>query len=258
MTDELSQIADLWNSQWTAAPADVAPILGDRFTAEAYRQIAAAVPCHDATVLEAGCGTGRFSALLGSAHPNAEVVGIDVSVAALKTATRIATTLGCRNVRFREASIFELPFPDDSFDYVFNEGVIPLFSERSSHTHEDAVREMCRVAKPGGVVLVSVANWYCLPHTAYKWCVNTLGRGYELGYEKSFRHEELRKLLRANGLHDIRFSGFYPSYGLYRLSRKPLGSLRPVLHRLGTIVDRIERPWLSRRFGFQLVATARK
>lgn len=258
MSEEQSNIVHLWDAHWTTAACDVTSILQDRFTVEAYRRLSAFVTRSDPVVLEAGCGTGRFSVLLARQFPRSRVIGIDVSAEAVARAQKLSVALECKNVCFQRASLFALPFPDNYFDFVFNEGVLMLFSLESALTYHDAIREMVRVAKPGGKVLVSVANWNCFPHTFYKWYLQLRSRRYEYGYEKSFKHSELSQLLTEHGLKDLEFSGFYPSYGFYRLQRSDSGLFKWVFRALGRVVDRLDYPWLSGTFGFQIMAAGTK
>jgi len=252
-----SDIMRLWERRWTEAEQSAGAILQDRFTVEAYRRLSALVTRPHAAVLEAGCGTGRFSALLGRQFPRARVVGIDVSPTAIATARKVAEALGCGNTTFEQADVFALPFADGRFDLVFNEGILPLFSLESTHTYRDAIREMIRVTKPGGRVVVSVPNWSCFPHTLYKWVLPLTGRRYEYGYEKSFKRSELARLLSDHGLKDLEFTGFYPSYGFYRLAGRSR-ALGWLLRGLGRLTDSLDGPWLSRVFGFQIVAAGTK
>jgi SAM-dependent methyltransferase len=70
-------------------------------------------------VLDAGCGAGRF--LDVASGTKADVVGIDISSAI--DAAR-ANLEGRTNVHFVQASIYELPFREEAFDFVYCIGVI--------------------------------------------------------------------------------------------------------------------------------------
>jgi SAM-dependent methyltransferase len=70
-------------------------------------------------VLDAGCGMGRFSDV--ASRWGATVVGIDLS-RAVEAAQR---NIGSRpNVNIAQANIFELPFRDGTFDFIFSIGVL--------------------------------------------------------------------------------------------------------------------------------------
>ncbi len=96
--------------------------------------------------IDVGCGGGRLSiaiARLGAA----EVVGCDISEDGLRDARRRAA--GLTNVRFERASALDLPFADESFDFVLCNGVL--------HHTPDPVRgfgEITRILKHGGRAFV--------------------------------------------------------------------------------------------------------
>ena len=102
------------------------------------------------TVLEVGCGTGVLDRWLarhtGRAH---HIVGIDISRYVLREAAALATQAGLEGVvEFREGSAEALPFPENSFDVVMSSTVIQRVEA------DRMLREMVRVAKPGGRVAV--------------------------------------------------------------------------------------------------------
>jgi SAM-dependent methyltransferase len=72
-----------------------------------------------ATVLEAGCGIGAQTVILARNSPGAAFTSVDVSAASLDEARSRAREAGISNVAFRQADIFDLPFPEASFDHVF-------------------------------------------------------------------------------------------------------------------------------------------
>ena len=67
------------------------------------------------TILDLGCGTGRFSEALG-AHFDAEVIGIDPSKKMLEQARRKRRD---RRIRFELGRGESIPVPDDSVDLIF-------------------------------------------------------------------------------------------------------------------------------------------
>lgn len=250
----------IWNGHWGSSIRASTEVLRSRFTKEAFRKINAFVRERDRLILEVGCGTGRFCTLLACEHPNATVTGIDLSQNALDIARRLKLELRCDNLSFIEANLFRLPFPDDYFDVVFSEGVISHFSMDGTPTYADALSEMARVTKAGGRVIASVPNWYCFPHTIYKWLLERLDIPYEYGYEKSFRPNELAQLFRCHGLHGVQLSGFHPAHTFYRLTR-----FSRLFRIAGVLTDQIERlcdlarmDLFSRMFGFEILAMGSK
>jgi demethylmenaquinone methyltransferase/2-methoxy-6-polyprenyl-1,4-benzoquinol methylase len=100
-------------------------------------------------ILDCATGTGdvaiEFSRALG---PAARITGIDFCPEMLDLARSKAAREG-RAIDFREADLLRLPFPDASFDVVSI-----AFGIRNVPDLATAVREMARVLKPGGRLLV--------------------------------------------------------------------------------------------------------
>jgi len=97
-------------------------------------------------VLEVGCGTGNLSILAKRLHPAADVTGIDPDPKALARAHRKAQR-GRVVVRFDLAYSEQLPFPDAAFDRVLS---ALMLHHLDSNAKVPALREVCRVLKPGG------------------------------------------------------------------------------------------------------------
>jgi ubiquinone/menaquinone biosynthesis C-methylase UbiE len=96
-------------------------------------------------VLDAGCGNGRYTAawrLIGAR----QAVGVDISPLNIATARRRVEQLNINGVTFEQGNALELPFPDNSFDVVFSNGVL-------HHTVDwrAGVLECVRTLKPGGL-----------------------------------------------------------------------------------------------------------
>ena len=100
-------------------------------------------------VLEAGCGTGAQSVILARNNPDVNFVSIDISPNSLELARRAVKQAGLRNVRFEEADVFRLPFPDTKFDAVF---VCFVLEHLSKPLH--ALAELRRVLRSGGAITV--------------------------------------------------------------------------------------------------------
>jgi SAM-dependent methyltransferase len=98
------------------------------------------------------CGAGHTA--LAFAPRVAEVVGVDLTLAMLTQARRLAAERGLTNVTFERGDVEQLHFPDASFDVVT--------SRYSAHYYPHplaALREAARVLRPGGgVLLVDVVS----------------------------------------------------------------------------------------------------
>jgi len=101
------------------------------------------------SVLEAGCGVGAQTVILATNSPKALITSIDVSEASVVEARKAVQTAGIDNVTLRQADIFELPFPPESFDHVFLCFVLEHLAQPVA-----ALRALKRVLKPSGTITV--------------------------------------------------------------------------------------------------------
>jgi len=98
-------------------------------------------------VLDWACGPGLVSAALA---PRArEVVALDLTDATLRVAGRKLAEAGRGNVRRVRADGLRLPFPDARFD-----AVVMRLALHHLESPEDAVREVRRALRPGGVLAI--------------------------------------------------------------------------------------------------------
>lgn len=70
-------------------------------------------------ILEAGCGTGAQTVILTKNSPNSQFTSIDISEESIKSAETRVKEAGRNNVKFKVADVFNLPFPDKSYDHIF-------------------------------------------------------------------------------------------------------------------------------------------
>ena len=98
-----------------------------------------------ATVLDLGCGTGRFAALFAGRF-EARVIGLDPALAMLRAATQGD---GSDNLFYSAARSEQLPLADGCCDLAWLSQMIHHVGDR-----EACARELRRVLRPGGHVLV--------------------------------------------------------------------------------------------------------
>ncbi|HXJ80741.1 MAG TPA: methyltransferase domain-containing protein [Candidatus Methylomirabilis sp.] len=98
-------------------------------------------------LIDCGCGPGSITLDLAQAVAPGEAIGIDIREDALTQARALARERGITNITFRTASIYQLPYPDGSFDAAFACAVLQHLG-----TPLAALREIRRVLKPGGVI----------------------------------------------------------------------------------------------------------
>jgi len=112
-------------------------------------------------ILDVGCGPGTITADLAKLVPEGHVTGIERSAEdVLQSARDHAAAEGITNITYAIDDVLSLSFPDDSFDVVHAHQVL-------QHVPDPvlALKEMYRVAKPGGIVAArdtdfSAMAWY--------------------------------------------------------------------------------------------------
>jgi len=115
--------------------------------------LALASPIVGERVLDVACGTGLVSFDAARAiGPNGRVLGIDLSKKMVAAAERRASELKLSNCKFSRMDAETLALPDASFDLALCALGLMYMPDP-----EQALREMCRVLRPGG--RVSVAVW---------------------------------------------------------------------------------------------------
>lgn len=102
-------------------------------------------------LLDIGCGEGRHS--IAAAVLGFKVTGVDYEPLALRRARQSARMNHVRGIRFQEANVFCLPFPDSCFDVVLDYGC--LHHQRKSDWRP-YVTSILRVLKPCGFYVLSV------------------------------------------------------------------------------------------------------
>jgi ubiquinone/menaquinone biosynthesis C-methylase UbiE len=70
-------------------------------------------------VLEAGCGVGAQTITLAKNSPGALITSIDISETSIIEARKKVEVAGLKNVNFKQADIFNLPYDSESFDHIF-------------------------------------------------------------------------------------------------------------------------------------------
>jgi len=156
-------------------------------------------------LLDVGCGPGSITRGLAERVAPGQVVGVDLSRETLEAARRDAATRGLTNLRYEEGSVYQLPFPDASFDVAYAHQVLQHLRERGA-----ALREMLRVVRPGGLVAVRDVDW----GTAAYWPRDPwIDRFIEVHHRTWYQNggepqmgRQLRALFNAAGVADLEVS----------------------------------------------------
>jgi ubiquinone/menaquinone biosynthesis C-methylase UbiE len=146
----------------------------EAFRPELQKAIRSLYPTKFPSILDCPCGDGFYTQLLANHFTRSNIVAVDYSTDCLERARQNSSA---SNVEFQQADAYDLPFDDDSFDFVW--------CAQSFITLEDpvrALRELARVARPGAEIAVLETDEY--HHVLLPWPVEL-----ELAVYRSLRTE---------------------------------------------------------------------
>jgi arsenite methyltransferase len=113
----------------------------------------------DEKVLDAGCGRGLMSVGIAKRMKTGKVTAVDVwdprvlSGNSADAARANAKKEGVgERIRFEEGDLRKLVYPAENFDLVFSGGALHFFEDEPDR--DQAVRELLRVLKPGGRLMI--------------------------------------------------------------------------------------------------------
>ncbi|MFQ4148652.1 methyltransferase domain-containing protein [Arthrobacter sp. LAPM80] len=110
---------------------------------------------HGLRVLDVGAGPGTITTDFARLVAPGEVLGLDRSPEVVASATALAAGAHLQNLTFDTGDIYNLDFPADTFDVVHAHQVLQHLTDPVN-----ALQEMRRVAKPGGIVAVRDADFH--------------------------------------------------------------------------------------------------
>lgn len=132
-------------------------------------------------ILDIGCGPGTITADLAALVPDGHVTGVDHAPGILDQARATAAERGLENVDFAVADVHALDHPDNTFCVVHAHQVLQHVGDPVQ-----ALREMRRVTRPGGLVAVRDSDY-----AAMTWFPVSAGMDEWL--------DLYRRVARANG-----------------------------------------------------------
>jgi ubiquinone/menaquinone biosynthesis C-methylase UbiE len=181
-------------------------------------------PLRDSRILDVGCGDGAL--LCTTASRGSVAIGVDPDPAMVTAARSRAREMGV-SVTLLQGSVERLAFPDATFDVVTAVTVLCFVSDVAG-----AVREMARVLRPGGLLVLGELGRWSL------WAMNRRVRGWLGSATWKAAHfwsaAELCALAEQAGLsvNTIHGGAFYP----------PIGALARIMAPVDS--------WLGRRTNF--------
>lgn len=177
-------------------------------------------------VLEVGSGAGRFSQIVLD-FTKATLYSVDYSDAVSAN----YKNNGHHGDRFHlfQASVYEMPFPDNSFDKVFCFGVL-------QHTPDfkRSVQSLIAKAKPGGEVIVDfypIRGWWTKIHAKYIFRPLT----------KRMSHEKLLGMIEKNTSWVMKLNFFFDKIGIGKLVNRFL----PICDIKGTLPHNLSKDELK-------------
>ncbi|HLQ70801.1 MAG TPA: demethylmenaquinone methyltransferase [Bacillota bacterium] len=149
----------------------------------------------NATALDVCCGTGDWSISLAEAvGENGHVTGLDFSKNMLSVAKKKNDTLQLKQLTFLHGNAMELPFADNTFDYV-----TIGFGLRNVPDYMHVLKEMYRVTKPGGKVACletsqpTLIGYRQLYYFYFRFIMPVIGRLFAKSYkEYAWLHESAK------------------------------------------------------------------
>ena len=148
-------------------------------------------------MLDLGCGAGRHA--FEAARRGARVVALDMDNGELQNVRAVAAAMGDAgeipaggSIQTVSGDATAMPFPDGAFDVV-------IASEVMEHIPADqqAMGEVARVLRPGGVAAVTVPAW--MPERVC-WLLSDDYHNVPGGHLRIFTRPELETKLRRAGL----------------------------------------------------------
>ena len=185
-------------------------------------------------ILDSCCGTGDLAIECLCQQPHCHVIGADFAVPMLEIAqSKIRNPQSAiRNPRFLAGDALRLPFADATFD-----AVMVAFGARNFENTQSGLREMQRVVKPGGRVLVLefmrptsplLQRGFGLFFNRVLPVVGRLISGHDAAYkylpssvEGFYTRREFEKLLRQTGFINVRSFDYSGGIATSFIATKP-------------------------------------
>jgi ubiquinone/menaquinone biosynthesis C-methylase UbiE len=173
-------------------------------------------------ILEVGSGAGRFTQVVLE-HTTGNLYSIDYSDAV--TANHKNNGHYGSRLNLFQASIYDMPFPDDSFDKVFCFGVL-----QHKPDFKASLKALVDKVKPGGELVVDfypITGWWTKIHAKY------LLRPYT----KKMSHERLLNKIDRNADRMIGLYKFFDKIGVGKIANRFL----PICDIRGTLPDNLSK-----------------
>jgi SAM-dependent methyltransferase len=155
-------------------------------------------------VIEIGCGSGFTT--LALARRGARCALLDISSVALETSTAAFVKAGLAEPERYLQDALNSNLPSDTFDLVWNGGVIEHFADEGK---KKLMKEMVRICAPGGQVLILVPNRLAWQFQL-RQALQKLRGTWIYGFEDDMSPGRLLRMAHAVGLDNSEAYAFNP------------------------------------------------
>lgn len=121
-------------------------------------------------VADLACGTGHYARAFARRLPETLIYGLDISLSMLNQARKKAQREGLTTIMFLRGDIYQLPFENESVDWVNCSGTLHLFPNLAP-----IWREISRILSPSGVFTAMTIT--LIPGLIYKVQKRLMDRG---------------------------------------------------------------------------------
>ena len=157
--------------------------------------LARTIPDGTSQILDFCCGTGSSAIAIAASHPEANVIGIDLTEEMLQVADAKVQEMNLRNLVTRRLDATATDYPDDRFDVVTTSLSL---HEMELATRHAILKEMVRVLRPGG--LVCIVDWDAPDRPLSRAFFNFFPAAFEPAGFAQFLKLDWKRMLSPYGL----------------------------------------------------------
>ncbi|HEY0254241.1 MAG TPA: class I SAM-dependent methyltransferase [Kofleriaceae bacterium] len=198
--------SDGYFSEFSAEVYEVGVELLFRGTADVMRrQVIPPITRHlgqnaEGRLIDIGCGTGRTLHQIAIAHPKLRLTGVDLSPAYIKHARKQLIELD--DITLANENGEDLPWADATFDVATS---TYMFHELPRNARRNVVREMMRVVKPGGLVVIEDSA-QLVESPVFEPVLRAFPEDFHEPFYADYLEDDLVELLREVGFVDVQMS----------------------------------------------------
>ena len=144
-------------------------------------------------LLDVACGTGRMLHQLAVAHPNMQFFGLDLSPFYVQHARDELSHL--KSLSLVAANAEEMPYRDEYFDVLTS---VHLFHELPKPARRNVYKEMWRVLKPGGLLVIQDSA-QSSESGELAFFLSRFSNDFHEPYHRGYVEDDIAEALRSTG-----------------------------------------------------------